>query len=114
MHRHLVGGGDGGRLLRGVGRLVGRLLEEVVLQAVVRRDARLRVVVQHAPHQVLELEVLRDRVAGLGETPPAGAAGLDADDVSQFAAVGRLVLLAVLGLLQHVRAVLQLVEIPRE
>lgn len=43
-------GGGGGRT--GVGSFVRRLLEEVVLQGVERRDAALGVVVQHAQDQV--------------------------------------------------------------
>ena len=61
----------------GVGALVGGALEEVVLERVVGRDARLGVVVEHAQDQVLELEVVRHVVARLARTTPARTSRLD-------------------------------------
>ena len=48
-----------------VGAFVSGPLEEVVLEGVVRCDARLGVIVQHAEDQVFELEVVRHKVAHL-------------------------------------------------
>ena len=55
---------------RRVGRLVRRASEEVMLQCVVRRDARHRIIVQHTLNQVLELHVVLARMTRL-PTPPA-------------------------------------------
>ena len=48
----LLDGGAGAGAVARVRALVHRPLEEVVLQRVVRRDARLRVVVEHAHDEI--------------------------------------------------------------
>ena len=70
-----------GRRAGGAGALVGHAPEEAVLQSVVRRHARRRVVVEHALHEVDELGVVVTGVARLTSTPPARTTRLTAEDV---------------------------------
>ena len=58
-----------------VGALVGRSFEEIVLQRVVRSDPRLRVVVQHAQDQVLELQVVGHKMTRFTRTTTSRSAG---------------------------------------
>lgn len=60
--------------VEGVRTLVGGALEEVMLQRVVGRDARLRVIVQHAQDEVLELEVVGDGMPRLAKPPTSWSA----------------------------------------
>lgn len=76
-------GGAGGRAARRVGALVSRALEEVVLQRIVRRDARLGVIIQHAADEILEFEVVRQRVACLPSTPAPWPTSLHPYDIMQ-------------------------------
>ena len=75
-----------------VGGLVRSLLKEVVLQCVVRRHARLGIVLQHASHDVLESQVVGDLVPGLVQPSTCGAAGFYPEHVAQPSCAWRLVL----------------------
>lgn len=79
----MVHGRAGGGGAAGVGALVCRLLEEVVLQRVKGRDARLGVVVQHAEDQVLELQVVAGRVALFSGSPPPWTSRLHTQNLVQ-------------------------------
>lgn len=59
----------------------------------VRRDASLGVVVEHAQHQVTELEVVGHRVSRLGQSPTPGASRLHAQHLVQPPRTGGSVLL---------------------
>ena len=76
-------GGAGRRRAVGVGALVGRPLEEVVLQRVVGHDARLGVVIQHPQDQILELEIVRHEVAHLTRPPPSWPTGFHPFSISK-------------------------------
>lgn len=79
----VVHGRAGGGGAAGVGALISRLLEEVVLQRVKGRDARLGIVVQHAQDQVLELQVVAGRVALFSSSPPPWTSRLHPQDLVQ-------------------------------
>ena len=89
----VVHGRAGGGGAAGVGAFVRGLLEEVVLQGVERRDARLGVVVQHAQDQVLELQVVTGGVAWLTRPPPPWTACLHPQNLMETPCGRRLVLL---------------------
>ncbi|RUS72588.1 hypothetical protein EGW08_019651, partial [Elysia chlorotica] len=93
-----------------VGALVRGLLEEVVLQRVVGRDARLGVVLQHAQDQVLELEVVGRRVANLARPAAPGPARVGPYHVVQLPAVRSLVLVTVWQELEVFPRLLRLVQ----
>lgn len=84
--------------------LVRRPLEERVLERVVRRDPRLRIVVEHSQDKVLEFEVFGHRMAGLARPPTARPTSLDAQYVVETPRARDLVSLAVLCLFQRVPA----------
>ena len=88
----LLHSGAGGCAVGGVGALVRGLLEEVVLEGIVGRDAGLGVKVQHAQDQVLELEVVGHGVTRLPRPATPWSPRLRPDDVVEFARSGRLVL----------------------
>lgn len=117
---------DGGG---GVGPLVGRSLEEVVLQGIIRRDARLkiqksvsttsrkfeaiaylRIKVQHSQNQVFEFQVVGDAVSDLTVSSASGPARLDAENVVQLSRAGLLVFSLASRLLKYITAVRILVE----
>ncbi len=79
----VVHGRAGGGGAAGVGALIRRLLEEVVLQRVKGRDARLGIVVQHAQDQVLELQVVAGRVTLFSSSPPPWTSRLHPQDLVQ-------------------------------
>ena len=83
--RLLLHGGTGARAVGRVRALIRRALEKIMLQRVVRGDARLGVVVEHAQNQVLELEIVRERVAGLALPSTPRSPGLHSQYVVQFA-----------------------------
>ena len=72
--------------------LVRGPLEEVVLQRVVGRDASLRVAVEHAKDQVLELEIVGERVALFAGASPRRTASLYAQHVVELTRPWSLVL----------------------
>lgn len=79
----VVHGRAGGGGAAGVGALIRRLLEEVVLQRVKGCDARLGIVVQHAQDQVLELQVVAGRVTLFSSSPPPWTSRLHPQDLVQ-------------------------------
>lgn len=89
----VVHGRAGGGGAAGVGALVRRLLEEVVLQRVKGRDARLGVVVQHAEDQVLELQIVAGRVALFSGSPAPWTSCLHPQDLVQSSCGGRFIFL---------------------
>lgn len=89
----VVHGRAGGGGAAGVGALVRCLLEEVVLQRVEGRDARLGVVVQHTQDQVLKLQVVAGSVPLLSAPPPTRTPGLHPQDLMEPPRRRRLVLL---------------------
>lgn len=89
----MVHGRAGGGGAAGVGALVRGLLEEVVLQGVEGRNARLGVVVQHAQDQVLELQVVARGVTLLPGPPPARTPSLHPQNLVESPCSRGLVLL---------------------
>ena len=64
-----------------ISRFVGGLFEEVMLQCVIGRYAGLRVVVQHAYDDVLELKIISDRMSSLRQSTSAWTTRLNTEDV---------------------------------
>ena len=56
-----------------------------MLQSIVRRDARLGVVIEHTQDQVLELEIVGERVARLALPSAPRTPGLHSQYVVKFA-----------------------------
>lgn len=105
-HGHVHGDDGGTRAVIGrVGTLVAGSLEEVVLKGVVRGDARLRVVIEHAQYQIFELEVVGHRVAQFACPPTAWASVLDAQDVVELLRPRNLIFLAIFRFFQHVSVI---------
>ena len=82
----------GGRV--GVGRLARWTFEKAVLERLGRVDAELGVVVEHAHDDLLEFEIVLERVAGLVEAARLRPARLRAEDVAEAPGAGQLVLFA--------------------
>lgn len=89
----MVHGRAGGGGAAGVRALIRGLLEEVVLQGVEGRDARLGVVVEHAQDQILELQVVARGVTLLPGPPPTRTPGLHPQNLMESPCGWGLVLL---------------------